>query len=152
MFKSFPVYLRIFGLTALLLLMAYVSQAWYNRNNAAVFQWTEEPRLTDMQGRKITTVKPGQSVIMIYSVERYPSRCWATYTEMLNGPVMVQFAEAKSMVLSGPTVQFKINRIIHIPDDLPPGTYKWSQIVVPTCNGEHSDPYRLETGITITVV
>jgi hypothetical protein len=129
-------------------LLAYTNST----KNGKVFDLNGQPHIEDVNGNRVSQLRAGDGIVLVYPVHRYPKKCWAEYIDMLDGPVSHQFRANRSMVFSDVAVDVTFHKYHDLPDHLPAGRYKVSLLIFPVCDGFDIQPYRIESGIFLDIV
>ena len=135
-----------------LMIVIYITGVISQQRTLKLQDWTSPPTLTNIQGTAQEEYRAGQSVIITYHILRQPVGCWATYIDVITGPVMHQFPPQLSQFIVEVPTRVDAPLFKTIPDGLPAGEYKWTQLTYPVCDNVLLDPISNDTGIVLTIV
>jgi hypothetical protein len=139
-------------------LLAVVTSFWvgavvYVKTNPKIIEYLEPLTFTDMEGRDIEAIRPGDSLVMKVQVRRQPWSCWGSYTYLIKGDkATYQFPAIRSNNLVDKVHIHEIQHLFAIPRQIPAGIYHWSVTVFPTCNGADLSPTTMDLHSDITIL
>lgn len=142
-----------YALVTLLIIfvLGYFASIYFSARSLQVFKWYEAPYASNGLLEPINQVRAGDAIVLNYFIDQQPMNCWSTYANIMTGPVTHQFPISRAQIQDS-AARFPLRLYYDVPRNLPPGQYTITQLVQPTCTDMTIRPYRLNTGIAITVL
>lgn len=115
------------------------------------YHWYDQPVIMNIENKKDAVFVPGEGLIIRYHVYQTPADCSFTLQDVISGPVRYQFRGNSYHITGDRTARADVGFYFELPETLPDGKYKWSQMITPVCPDVKMRPYVLDTGLTVTV-
>lgn len=130
---------------------SYISHEIRMYRTLELHHWFMPPELRNTNGEIQNEFSAGDPFLITYYIDRQPLGCWATYIDVIDGPVSYQFPPQRSQLVVDKRTKFIKSFYKELPDNLPPGKYTWKQITYPICDSISLDPIIQNTDLILTV-
>jgi hypothetical protein len=140
------------------ILAGTIASSWlgaitYVKTFPQIIEYIAPITIRDMEGDVVTSGRPGDGIVFHTSVRRQPYDCWGSYTYRLaKDDVAYQFPMLRSYDLSRDVQITSLKHLFVLPPKMPAGTYEWSVVIFPTCQGVDLPPTSIDLKTNFTIL